>query len=62
MRARSLEKPLRSGPDHQRARHLRVARRQLALLLDLFADDNQRSVYAGEREVRPPGAPTTEAG
>src|SRR2546427_5979011 len=29
------------------------------LLLDLFAEDSWRSVYEGELEVRPPGAPTT---
>jgi hypothetical protein len=28
-------------------------------LLDLFAEDNRLNVYAGELEVRPPGAPTT---
>ena len=30
--------------------------------LDLFGKDNQLNVYAGELEVRPPGAPTTGAG
>src|SRR5207247_7498347 len=30
--------------------------------LDLFAEESWRSVYAGELEVRPPGAPTTRAG
>jgi hypothetical protein len=34
-------------------------RAQNELLLDLFAEDSWRSVYAGELEVRPPGAPTT---
>ena len=29
------------------------------MILDLFAEDDWRSVYAGELEVRPPGAPTT---
>jgi hypothetical protein len=29
--------------------------------LDLFAEDSWRNVYAGDREVRPPGAPTTAA-
>jgi len=33
---------------------------QLAKLLDLLAEDSWRSVHAGELEVRPPGAPTTE--
>jgi len=28
-------------------------------ILDLFAKDSSRSVYAGKREVRPPAAPTT---
>ena len=28
--------------------------------LDLFVEDSQRNVYAGELEVRPPDAPTTE--
>jgi hypothetical protein len=28
-------------------------------LFDLFAEDSWRRVYAGELEVRPPGAPTT---
>ena len=26
----------------------------------IFAEDSQLNVYAGELEVRPPGAPTTE--
>ena len=30
-----------------------------AHLLDLFVEDSQLNVYAGELEVRPPGAPTT---
>jgi hypothetical protein len=30
-------------------------------LLDLFVEDDSRNVYAGELEVRPPGAPTTAA-
>jgi hypothetical protein len=29
------------------------------MVLDLFAEDDWRNVYAGELEVRPPGAPTT---
>jgi hypothetical protein len=32
---------------------------QRAQILDLFAGDSWRHVYAGELEVRPPGAPTT---
>src|SRR6266849_5519636 len=31
---------------------------RLAQILELFREDNWRRVYAGEREVRPPGAPT----
>jgi hypothetical protein len=30
------------------------------LFLDLLPRDSWRDVYAGELEVRPPGAPTTE--
>jgi hypothetical protein len=37
-------------------------RAQLVPFLDLFVKDNRRNVYAGELEVRPPGAPTTGAG
>jgi hypothetical protein len=36
-------------------------RAQDQLFLDLFAEDSWRRVHAGEREVRPPGAPTTPA-
>jgi hypothetical protein len=31
---------------------------RLAQILDLFGEDSWRNVYAGELEVRPPGAPT----
>src|SRR3989442_12453392 len=31
----------------------------LTQILDLFAQDSWRNVYAGQLEVRPPGAPTT---
>ena len=31
-----------------------------AYFLDLCAEDSQPKVYAGERDVRPPGAPTTQ--
>jgi hypothetical protein len=35
--------------------------RSLAQILDLFAEDSRRiNVYAGELDVRPPGAPTTD--
>jgi hypothetical protein len=34
-------------------------RAQNAQFLDLLAQDNRLNVYAGELEVRPPGAPTT---
>jgi hypothetical protein len=44
---------------HAQDRH-RGAR--LAHILDLFAEDNRLNVYAGKLEVRPPGAPTTQAG
>jgi hypothetical protein len=30
----------------------------LSQILDLFGEDSWRRVYAGELEVRPPGAPT----
>jgi hypothetical protein len=40
-----------TGDRHQRAR--------LAQILDLLGEDTWRRVYAGEREVRPPAAPTT---
>jgi hypothetical protein len=29
------------------------------IFFDLIFEDSQRNVYAGELEVRPPGAPTT---
>ena len=35
-------------------------RARLARILDLLAEDDWRNVYAGELEVRPPGAPTIE--
>jgi hypothetical protein len=34
---------------------------RLAQIRDLFAEDDRLNVYAGELEVRPPGAPTTTA-
>ena len=40
-----------NGDRHRRA--------HLSHILDLFAEDNRLNVYAGELEVRPPGAPTT---
>jgi hypothetical protein len=30
-------------------------------IFDLFAEDSWRRVYAGELDVRPPSAPTTQA-
>jgi hypothetical protein len=33
---------------------------RLAQILDLVGEDSWRNVYAGELEVRPPGAPTTD--
>src|SRR5947199_446707 len=41
------------GDRHRRAR--------LPQVLQLLAEDSRLNVYAGEREVRPPGAPTTGA-
>jgi len=32
----------------------------MRMLLELFREDSWRNVYAGELEVRPPGAPTTK--
>jgi hypothetical protein len=32
---------------------------RLSQILELLAEDNRLNVYAGELEVRPPGAPTT---
>ena len=37
----------------------RTARSHLARILDLLVEDSWRRVYAGQLEVRPPGAPTT---
>jgi len=36
-----------------------MRRARLAQILELIAEDNRLNVYAGELEVRPPGAPTT---
>ena len=41
-----------SATDYER---LRVAN-----IVDIFVEDSWRRVYAGELEVRPPGAPTTD--
>jgi hypothetical protein len=38
----------------------RGRRARLVQILDLLGEDSQLNVYAGELEVRPPGAPTTE--
>src|SRR6266566_6193707 len=40
-------------------RHLVPTRAHSLQILDLLAEDNRLNVYAGELEVRPPGAPTT---
>ena len=48
------------GAHCDRALPLRRERAQNARLLDLFAEDDRLNVYAGELEVRPPGAPTPE--
>ena len=37
----------------------RCNRRAISQVLDLLAEDDRLNVYAGELEVRPPGAPTT---
>jgi hypothetical protein len=42
-----------AGADHERARQAQV--------VDLLADNSWLNVYAGKLEVRPPGAPITEA-
>jgi hypothetical protein len=34
---------------------------RVSQILDLLAEDNRLNVYAGELEVRPPGAPTTRS-
>jgi hypothetical protein len=34
---------------------------RLVQILELFVEDDRLDVYAGELEVRPPGAPTTQA-
>ena len=36
-------------------------RTRLSQILDLFVEDSQLNVHAGELEVRPPGAPTTQS-
>ena len=35
-------------------------RAHLSRIFDLISEDNRLNVYAGELEVRPPGAPTTQ--
>jgi hypothetical protein len=35
-----------------------IKRARLAQILDLFAEDNRRNVYAGELDARSPAAPT----
>ena len=45
------------GDSKKQGRNARVP--ESRILFDLFAEDDWRNVYAGEREVRPPGAPTT---
>lgn len=46
---------LRASISGQLETHRRV---QLGPLLDIIFEDNRLNVYAGELEVRPPGAPT----
>jgi hypothetical protein len=50
------------GSCPSRIRQSHKERPQHASLLDLLAEDNRLTVYAGELEVRPPGAPTTQGG
>jgi len=33
--------------------------KEFQIVFDLIAEDDRRNVYAGELDVRPPGAPTT---
>jgi hypothetical protein len=47
-------------PTETAARGEKRERAQSQLLLDLLAEDDRLNVYAGELEVRPPCAPTTE--
>jgi hypothetical protein len=51
---RILSRECSISTDHSFAR--------LADILDLFAEDSWRRVYAGECEVRPPAAPTIGPG
>jgi hypothetical protein len=43
------------------SRPMEVERAPPAQILDLLVEDDRLNVYAGELEVRPPGAPTTGA-
>src|SRR5437016_6272858 len=47
------------GLAHSSPSCLRIEPWRLSQLLDLFAEDRQRNVYAGQLEVRPSPAPTT---
>jgi len=48
---RPSDRDMRNCERHRRAR--------LVQILDLLAEDSRPNVYAGELEVRPPGAPTS---
>ena len=50
-----IVQPTDRGRFNSRATHRRT---RLAQILHLFGEESWRSVYAGELEVRPPGAPT----
>jgi hypothetical protein len=42
--------------------HKSASVQNVRILLDIFLGDSQLNVYAGELEVRPPGAPTAGVG
>ncbi len=42
------------SPEHERT--------HLTQILELFVEESWRSIYRGELEVRPPGAPTIQPG
>jgi hypothetical protein len=57
----STEQGVRRGwPETLRPPH-NAERTENSPFLDLIFEDNRLNVYAGELEVRPPGAPTTNS-
>ena len=50
---------IRSSIGSMKRRSVALCRARLAQILDLLAEDSWPNVYAGELDVRPPGAPTT---